>query len=102
MSGDPRQPSRPELLAELEALLARAGDAQRRRRPPAELERAPRLAGSPASLTPWQRYAAELRDLCERVLEDADDETAAAFWIFLVEMAARHGRRSGEWPERPE
>jgi hypothetical protein len=99
VSGDVRQPSRPELLAELEALLARAGNAQRRRRPPAELERPPLPASAPpSSETPWQRYANELRDLCRRVGEEADEETAVAFWIFLVEMAAWHGPRAGDWP----
>jgi hypothetical protein len=124
VSGDARQPSQPELLAELEALLARAGNAQRRRRPPveqlerplpdqeplfdldvdgdelvdapAEVERAPLPASAPPPPTPWQRYANELRDLCQRVLEEADEETAVAFWLFLVETAARHGRRG--WP----
>jgi hypothetical protein len=75
-----------DLFAELEALLARAAD----HAPPAgaELPPTPRL-------TAWQGYALELRDLCRRVLEEADDETARAFWLFLIETAARHGRRAG-------
>jgi hypothetical protein len=82
-----------DLLHELEALLARAADGT----PPAEpasppLEHEPE---TPLAVTPWQAYALELRDLCRRVLEEADERTAQAFWRFLVETAARHGRRAG-------
>jgi hypothetical protein len=78
-----------ELLADLEALLARAAGDE----PPASL---PELERPPAPrLTAWQRYAVELRDLCARVVEEADEETARAFWLFLIETAARHGQRAG-------
>jgi hypothetical protein len=77
VSGDGRTR---ELLDELRKLLRRAA------------EETP--APSP-TLTPLQGYAAELRDLCRRVLEEADEQTAVAFWEFLIETAARHGRRAG-------
>jgi hypothetical protein len=48
----------------------------------------------PAPPTPWQTYAAELRALCDRVLRDADEQTARAFWELLIETAARHAVRA--------
>jgi hypothetical protein len=81
-----------ELVDELEALLARAGGLT------FELEPFPVLAREPATGTRLQQYANELRHLCQRVLEEADEETARAFWQFLIETAARHGRRAGGWP----
>jgi hypothetical protein len=92
-----------ELIAELEALLERAADdgptvanvvEPAGQRAPASL-----LAGATAApLTPWQGYALELRDLCQRVLTEADEKTAVGFWLLLVEMAVRHGRRAGGQP----
>jgi hypothetical protein len=81
-----------ELIAELEALLERAAGEAPAKRASAPPARAP-IAGA----TSWQEYASELRDLCQRVLEEADEETARAFWRFLLEVAARHGRRAGGW-----
>lgn len=72
-----------DLVAELGALLERVVAAAA----------APPVPAAP--LTAWQRYAGELRDLCRRVLEEADEETARAFFLFLLETAARHGRRAG-------
>jgi hypothetical protein len=96
MSGDPRRRLTPELIAELEALLERVSN-----EPAVELDPAPLQAGAPTPArppTPWQDYARELRDLCRRVLEEADEKTAVGFWLLLVEIAARHGRRAGGWP----
>jgi hypothetical protein len=79
-----------DLLAELQALLAGG----------LRFEREPLtfLAAEHATQTPLQRYANELRDLSQRVLEEADEKTARAFWRILIETAARHGRRAGGWP----
>ena len=90
---DDRRPM-PELVAELimslQALLDRAAD-----------EALPGATVEPDRERPstsWQKYANELRDLCRRVLDEADEETAVAFWLFFLEMAARHGRRACGWP----
>lgn len=87
MNGDREHELTRELVAELRALLERA----RRRRID------PGVSAEPAA-TALQRYALELRNLCQRVLEEADEPTATSFWELLVELAARHGRRSGGWP----
>jgi hypothetical protein len=87
-----------ELVGELEALLARAaGDTSSGAAATVEHETRPLLQAGAATppATSWQEYANELRDLCRRVLEEADEETARAFWSFLIETAARHGRRAG-------
>jgi hypothetical protein len=87
-----------ELIAQLEELLARATDVEADPLEVVEVDPL-LLRGAPGSppATPWQRYANELRDLCQHVLDEADEETAVAFWLFLIEMAAHHGRRGG-WP----
>jgi hypothetical protein len=84
----------------LEELLERVADEPRHGPDAMAVEVDPLLladASAPPQ-TPWQSYANELRDLCRRVLEEADEKTAAGFWLLLVEMAARHGRHAGEWP----
>lgn len=78
-----------ELVAALAELLERATRRQSSR---------PADAPSSAQSTAWQQFAGELRDLCRRVLDDADEATAATFWSFLIATAAQHGRRAGEWP----
>jgi hypothetical protein len=97
MSGDPRRRLTPELIgeliAELEALLERVSNGS-----PVELDPSLRVNEPAPPLTAWQGYALELRDLCQRVLEEANGETAVGFWLFLIETAARHGRRAGGWP----
>jgi hypothetical protein len=88
LSGEPGRELVRELLAELEVHLARAaGDT-----PPPDVEPPPQAAAA-SRATSWQNYANELRDLCGRVLEEADESTARAFWFFLIETAARHGPR---------
>jgi hypothetical protein len=54
-------------------------------------------AGAEA-LTAWQGYATELRALCQRVIDEADEATASAFFFFLIETAVRHSRRAGGAP----
>jgi hypothetical protein len=76
-----------ELIAELEALLGRA----------ARSGRTSDTAGAEA-LTAWQGYATELRALCQRVIDEADEATASAFFFFLIETAVRHSRRAGGAP----
>jgi hypothetical protein len=78
------------LIADLEALLERVANAPLARRPLA--------VDSTMPATSWQNYASELRDLCQRVLEEADEETAVAFWVLLIETAARHGRHARRRP----
>jgi hypothetical protein len=80
-----------ELIGQLEQLLTRAAT-EPGSEPVASL-RQPGAATAP--LTPWQGYALELRDLCQRVLTEADEKTAVGFWLLLVEMAVRQGRRAG-------
>lgn len=79
-----------DLVAELKALLVQAAAGP----PPLEAGLNDGTEESPAA-TALQEYARELRDLCGRVLRDADEPTARAFWLFLIETAARHGRRAG-------
>jgi hypothetical protein len=68
-----------------------------------ELTAGERFAGPPVQeLTAWQGYAAELLELCERVLHDADDETARAFWNLLIEVAARNALRARDRREPAE
>jgi hypothetical protein len=98
VSGDPRRRLTRgrigELIGELEELLERISNG-----PTADRDPRPLRAGAPTPPpTAWQGYAGELRDLCRRVLEEADEETAVGFWLFLIETAARHGRRAGGWP----
>ena len=80
--GDDRRAERElvaELIGQLEQLLMRTVAESRSDRGARLI-----LAGATAPTpTPWQGYALELRDLCRRVLEEADEETAVAFWLFL-------------------
>jgi hypothetical protein len=83
-----------ELIGQLEQLLTRAAT-----EPRSDAGAPLLLVGATATpLTPWQGYALELRDLCQRVVTEADEKTAVGFWLLLVEMAVRHGRRAGGWP----
>ena len=87
--GDPgRDDPGGELIHELEELLARA----------ASSSRMVHAAAGPVAETDLQRYANELASLCQRVLDEASEATARAFWSFLLATAARHGRRAGGWP----
>jgi hypothetical protein len=72
----------------LERLLANAAG---------ELDRA---AQASPGLTPLQRYLGELHALCQRVIGEADEETARTFFAVLIEVAARHGRRAGRRSRR--
>jgi hypothetical protein len=89
VSGDRGRDLVGDLLDELEALLSRAAAAG------SPLLRASAPPPRPTPATSWQEYANELRDLCRRVLEEADEATAVAFWSFLIATAARHRRRAG-------
>jgi hypothetical protein len=53
----------------------------------------------PVPGTGWQGFAWELRNLCRRVLTEADEQSAIAFWELLIEVAALTARRiPGERP----
>ena len=85
-----------DLVAELEALLAAA--AAFTVPPPAEPLDVEQRTIRAAAETDLQHFANALAALCQRVIDEADEATARAFWRFLINTAAKHGRRAGGWP----
>lgn len=53
-------------------------------------ERAPEPIG-------WLEAVRQLHALIDRVIHEATEDDARAFFHALIEIAARHGRRAGEW-----
>jgi hypothetical protein len=45
----------------------------------------------------WQEAVVALRALIDRVIREASEDEARAFFETLLALAARHGRRGGAW-----